>query len=137
MSKRPKYWGYIRKVLYDYPRMRVELDALREPLQSVEEQIVRGSGNGRTVERLSLAALPGREQEELEAVEATIREMKVKPDGPRTVRLIQLVFFRGYSIPAAAQIVGWSPDHAYRKQAVFLHLLAKKLKFEKDAETGP
>ncbi|MCC8063697.1 MAG: hypothetical protein LIO70_01265 [Clostridiales bacterium] len=73
MSKpRNKWWGYVRRVLYEYPRMRSELDALQAPLQaSGVSGGGHASGTGRPAEALALRTLPDRqEQRELEAVEA-------------------------------------------------------------------
>lgn len=131
MSKpRNKWWGYARRVLYEYPRMRSELDALQAPLQaSGTSGGGHASGTGRPAEALALRTLPDRqEQRELEAVEAALREVRLRPDGELTVNLVRLVFWsRAYTLEGAAQKVHVSYRTARRRVNGFLCLVAENL----------
>lgn len=131
MSKpRNKWWGYVRRVLYEYPRMRSELDALQTPLQvSGDSGSGHGSGTNRPAEVLALRMLPDRqEQRELEVVEAALREVRLRPDGELTIRLVQMVFWsRTYTLEGAAQKVHVSYRTARRRLNSFLYLVAENL----------
>ncbi len=131
MSKpRNKWWGDVRRVLYECPRMRSELDALQAPLQaSGDGGGGHASGTGRPAEALALRTLPDKqEQRELEAVEAALREVRLRPDGELTVNLVQLVFWqRTYTLEGAAQKVHVSYRTARRKVNGFLYLVAENL----------
>ncbi|MCD8147512.1 MAG: hypothetical protein LUD84_09610 [Clostridiales bacterium] len=130
MSKpRNKWWSYIRRILYEYPRMRAELDALQAPLQSHGEGGGHGSGTGRPAEALALRVLPDKqEQRELEAVEAALRVVQARPDGEITVQLVRLVFWqRTHTLEGAAQTVHVSYRTARRKVNGFLVLVAENM----------
>lgn len=123
---RAKWWGYVRRVVYDYPRMRAELDALKAPMQSAGEQVCRGSGVGRPAEVLASVTLPDRqEQRELEAVEKAMDE-----SDKLTNTLVSLYFFQKYSMEGAATRAYLSKDRAYKLIALFLHSVALNMRLE-------
>lgn len=129
MSKpRAKWWSYIRNILYDYPRLRSELDALQAPLQATGEHYG-GHGIGRPAEAAALRALPDKqEQRELEAVEAAIRETEGLPDGKLRLRIIDMVFWaRSHTLQGAAMAMHLSYEGAKRKRRQFMKLVAENL----------
>lgn len=125
MSKpRYKWWGYIRRVLYDYPRLRGELDELQKPMQSKGEQVCRGSGVGRPVEMLSTVTLPDRQdQRELEAVEKALSKVD-----DISQKLVEMVFFNEtQTLEGAAQRLSISYRTARRRQTWVILSVAENL----------
>lgn len=121
---RYKWWGYIRRVLCDYPRMRNELDALKAPMQSAGEQVCRGSGVGRPVELLGTVTLPDvQEQKELEAVEQTLMVLTGEE-----YRLVEMVFFKQtHTLYGASKRLNISYELAKRRQRSVICETAKNL----------
>lgn len=134
MSKpRAKWLGYIRRVLYDYPRLRQELSLIQAAMQVTGEHSGGGSGIGRPAEALALATLPDpQEQRELEAVE---KALEVSDE--LTCSLVSWYFFSRYSMAASALRCYTSKDNAYRRVAAFQHKVAQNLNLEYIDETRP
>lgn len=99
MSKpRVKWWGYVRNILYAYPRIS------RDPAPSDEDQ------------------------QERAAVDAASKETAALPDGPERLELIRLVFFaRSCTLEGAALRMHLSYTTARRKQSDFLRCVGKHL----------
>lgn len=114
-TPKAKWWGYIRRILYDYPRMRQELDILRRAVSMagpVEESI------------LSALALPDElEQRELNAVEAVLT---ASDEDAR--KLIDMIFFRQtHTLQGAALALHMSYTAAKERQQWFIRSVAAQL----------
>lgn len=137
---RHKWWGYVRRVLCDYPRLRDELDALQAPLQRSGDALISAS-NSRTVERLATCTLPDRqEQRELEAVEAAIRQTRQRRDGAERLAIVHMVFFRhSHTLRGAADAVHVSYRTARRYQSDMIRQTAYCLGLDDEttAQIGP
>lgn len=128
---RKRWWGYVRRVIRDYPILRVKLDDLKRDATSVTPAYGPVSGHSapsRPVEAVAMITLPGSEQRELEAVEAAIRETKQLPDGELRLRIIDKVFFRhSHTLAGAAMAEHMSYPTAKRKQNQFIRLVGEKM----------
>ena len=129
MSKpRKRWWGYVRRVLYDYPRLRAELDELQQP-HHYGESAGHTSGISRQSEILALHTLPDPDdQRDLEAVEAALAAQTHHVNGGQTLRLVRMVFFhRSHTLEGAAQVLHISYHTAERRQNAFIRLVAEKM----------
>lgn len=129
MSKpRKRWWGYVRRVLYDYPRLRAELDELQQP-HHYGESVGHANGISRQPEMLALHTLPDPDdQRDLEAVETALAEVMHWANGGQTLRLVRMVFFhRSHTLGGAAQVLHISYMTARRRQDDFIRLVAKKM----------
>ena len=129
MSKpRKRWWGYVRRVLYDYPRLRAELDELQQP-HHYGESVGHGSGISRQAEALALHTLPDPDdQRDLEAVEAALAAQTHHVNGGQTLRLVRMVFFhRSHTLEGAAHVLHISYMTARRRQDAFIWLVAEKM----------
>lgn len=125
MSKpRYKWWGYIRRVLCAYPELRSELDDLKATLKAKGENVVRGSGFGRSTEVLACMTLPSRQdQRELEAVEKALNDAD-----DVTRKLMKMVFFeQTHTLEGAAMTLFISYQTASRRQRKFILAVAENL----------
>lgn len=90
-----------------YPALRQEYEALRE--QSVTAQYTGmpgGGGDGRALERLSTASLPGVKQREYDAVCSAILVTSRMPSGKERLRVVDLVFWkRSHTVEGAAMAI--------------------------------
>lgn len=127
MSRTPKWWSYIRRVMYDYPRLRDELMNLQAALQSHDSTEVSGhSGTARPVERLAMATLPSaQEQREYEAVTKALNAAD-----ELTWNVIRRYFFSRYDMTATARLCCISKGRAYKLVSAFLHSVAENLALE-------
>ena len=131
MSKpRAKWWGYVRQVLYAYPRLCDELAQRRaDAVRLTPSYTQQGGGSpGNPVERAALAGLPPTEQRELDAVEAAIDVTRALPDGALRLELVRLVFWkRTHTLEGAALKLHVSYATAKRKQNHFIRLVGEKM----------
>lgn len=110
--RRPKWWGYIRAVLRDYPRMKAESERKR---RTDERQ-----GN----DREKCEAAPCEEQlcREIAAVETALAQMD-----ETTKRLTQMVYFRqSHTLQGAAMALYISYATAKRRQNVLIRAVASQ-----------
>lgn len=131
MSKpRAKWWGYVRQVLYAYPKLSDELARRRADAVKVTPSYTQqgGGGPGNPVERAALVALPPTEQRELDAVEAAIQVTRAMKDGALRLELIRLVFWkRTHTLEGAAMKLHISYRSAQRKTCQFIWLVGEKM----------
>ncbi len=104
MSKpRYKWWGYIKNVIRDYPRLKQEYEALHE--QSVTPSMSGmpcGGGTSRAVENLAIRELPKAEQRDYEAVQKAIDGTGRLETGEDRLKLVRRVFWQNVSLKDAA-----------------------------------
>lgn len=133
MSKpRAKWWGYVRQVLYAYPRLCDELAQRRaDAVRLTPSYTQQGGGSpGNPVERAALAGLPPTEQRELDAVEAAIRATRTMKDGALRLELIRLVFWqRTHTLGGAALKLHISYRTARRRQHEFIRAVGRNMGF--------
>ncbi len=137
MSKpRAKWWGYVRQVLYAYPRMCDELSQRRaDAVRLTPSYGQQGGGSpgshgshGSPVERAALVTLPPTEQRELDAVEAAIQVNRAMKDGALRLELIRLVFWkRDHTLAGAALKLHISYSTARRRQNEFIREVGRNM----------
>lgn len=128
MSKpRYKWWGYIRNVIRDYPRLMQEYDALHE--QSVTPGMSGMPGGGgavRTVEAIAVRELAGTKQREYEAVRQAIDMTRRLDTARERLAMIDMVFWKNtHTLCGAAHQVNVSYETAKRYQRQFIMAVAR------------
>lgn len=126
MSK-PRYpwWGYIKNVIREYPRLKREYEALHE--QSITSCMSGMPGRGgtkRTIENIVIRELPEVEQRDFEAVQKAIETTQRLATGDERLKLVQRVFWQGVSLKDAANKGHISYDTARNYQWEFITLVA-------------
>lgn len=126
MSKpRYKWWGYIKNVIRDYPRLKQEYEALHE--QSVTPSMSGmpgGGGASRAVENLAIRELPKAEQRDYEAVQKAIDGTQRLETGEDRLKLVRLVFWKNQKLKDAAYKCHVSYDTACNYHWEFIMLVA-------------
>ena len=128
---RAKWWGYVRRVLYEYPRMRAQLDEMQAGATSTTAgygAVAAHSAPGRPVERAAIVTLPATEQRELEAVEAAVRETRQLRDGETRLRIIDMVFWRrSHTLSGAAMAENVNYWTAQKKANQFIRMVGRNM----------
>ena len=95
MSKpRYRWWGFVRKMIRDYPGLRVDLDD--KQAQSVVASMSGmpgGGGSGRSLEVSALQQLEPDDQQCLDAVAKAVEITRLRTDGQERLRLIELMYW--------------------------------------------
>lgn len=129
MSKpRYRWWGFVRRMIRDYPTLRKALKDLQE--QSVVANLSgmpRGSGNGRTVEALALRQLDDDDQKVYDAVTKAIEIISLRPNGEAKIELITRMYWsdKPVAAKAVAPHLHISDATAKRWHGEFVHLVGK------------
>lgn len=122
---------YIKNVLYAYPELLEQRNALRETATTPAY----GGTGGRPSEpsdpvgNAALRELPEHDRRELEAVEKAIATTRAKKNGKTRLVIIQLVYWNRYRITLeeAARVVHYSYCHTRRMNQEFLEEVAKNI----------
>lgn len=126
MSKpRYKWWGYIKNVIRDYPRLKQEYEALHE--QSITPSMSGmpgGGGASRAVENIAIRELPKAEQRDYEAVQKAVDGTQRLDTGTDRMKLVRLVFWKNQKLKDAAYKCHISYDTARNYQWEFITLVA-------------
>lgn len=131
---RYKWWGYVKNVIRDYPRLKRWHDEL---MGETSLTAAYGStGGGRTSEvsdptyQIATKEMPKQEQREYEAVSRAIEATERRGDGKTRINLIRMVCWeQTHTLAGAALAVPMSYQSARDKQADFVRLVAKNLGF--------
>lgn len=131
MSKpRYKWWGYIKWVIRDYPRLKREYENLHE--QSVTAKysgMPTGGGSYRGTEETALLELKHPEQKDYEAVKKTIEITKLMATGKERIKLIELAYWNRWqklTLAGIAKKLNISETTAQRYNKEFIYLVAWK-----------
>lgn len=132
---RPRYrwWGYVRKMIRDYPGLRMDLDDKQQ--QSVvagRSGMPGGGGNGRSLETAALQCLDVDDQRCLDAVARAVAITKLRSDGEERLRLIELMYWekKPMTISKAADGVHVSERTAQEWHRIFVRCVAKCYGFQ-------
>jgi hypothetical protein len=132
MSKpRYKWWSYVRRILYDWPRLDelhrdVTAAAIGAPPVDAPRGVTRTAG--RATETVALRELSPQEQREFEAIERAISVTRGYADGALRLELVSLVFWRRtHTLEGAALRVGVAYVTARRWQQDFIRETARGL----------
>ena len=111
MSKpRYRWWGFVRAMIRDYPKLKEDLDELHQQnITAVMSGMPKGGGAGRTAESIALRQLPKDDQTVYDAVTRAVEITRLRPDGKERMELIHLMYW------------GKKP-RAMRKAAVLLNI---------------
>jgi hypothetical protein len=132
MSKpRYKWWGYARRVLYDWPRLNeLHRDITAMSLAPPAYDVPRVTGHiaGRVTETAAIRELSPQEQREYDAVARAISMTGALPDSALRLELVSLVFWRRtHTLEGAALRVSVSSATAKRWQGAFIRDVARGL----------
>ena len=123
MSKpRYRWWGYVRQVLYAYPEIKAQYDALHT-VGATGGIVVpsRGERAPRVTENVALRELPAQEQREYDAVTHVIDATGGLATGDARLAVVEMVFFRRtHTLQGAAGVVGYSYEQARNFQGGFI-----------------
>lgn len=138
MSKpRKRWWGYVRSVIYYYPKHQAMLQDLRQ------SSVVAGytgmphtGGVGNPTAQAALRRLAPDDQREYEAVQLAIQKTRCMPNGHLRLKLIRLVYWdRSHTVDGAGLAVGYQSAQARRINGQFIRLVAKNLGFHSEDDT--
>ena len=89
MSK-PRYgwWPYVKNMIYRYPSLREQHDAMLHMQTTPAYSGMSGGGDGRGLENRVVSAMSKTEMREYDAVTAAIKETDALTHGQRRMRLI-------------------------------------------------
>ena len=123
------YWYYVRRVLYDYPRLAQEERELKTiSATPAYGAMGHGAGPGDPTALLATRELPRNKQRRLEAVQQAIRETERRPNGTHRLRVVELVYFkRSHTLQGAALMVPCSYRTAKRWHRDFICQVARNL----------
>jgi hypothetical protein len=127
----PRYDWYsnvVRTVRY-YPHLReIKADAQAESVIANYTGMPGGGSASRTTEIAAMRTMSRREEEELEAIELTVAQIRRRSDGGRIIQIVDLVDWkRTHTIEGAAQRVHVSERMASSLRAQFIFATAKNL----------
>ena len=134
MSKpRYRWWGFVCKMIRDYPMLEKSIDDLRQ--QSIvadNSGMPKGGGGGRTIEAVALRQLERDDQDCYDAVAAAVEFTKLRPDGKERIRLIELVYWgkRRMTIGKAADKLFVSERTAQAWHGEFVRCAARNYGFQ-------
>lgn len=135
MSKpRYRWWGFARRMIRDYPRLKYEYDELhQQSLVADMSGMPKGGGTNRTVESVAGRHLPDRDdQKAYDAVAQAVEATKLLPDGAPRLAMIRYVYWnkKPHTVKDAALKVYASRRTAERWHAEFVRLVGKCYGFE-------
>lgn len=127
---RPKYrwWGFARKMVRDYPDLKMKLDELHTQSMSPDiSGMPRGGSAGRTTESIALRQLPPDDQQDYDAVRRAIEITRQLADGDARIALIRYAYWgkKMHKLEDAALQVHVSERTAQRWHADFIRLVGK------------
>lgn len=131
-KRKAPWWGYVKNILKQYPMLCRKHDAALEPRLSPVIGVI---GHGSTddlspVERCVIHDLPERDQVKYDAIQAAIKETKVRhpEDCQSRLKVIELVYWkRTHTIEGAASEIPVHRNTAGEWQAEFIRLVAEEL----------
>ena len=129
MSKpRCRWWGYVRRMIRDYPGLKADMDDLHS--QNVTASMTgmpRGGVSGRTVETIALRQLSEDDQKAYDAVTRAVEITGLRPDGAERIALIRYAYWGKTEHPLkdAALHLHVSEPTAKRWHGDFVRLVAK------------
>ena len=130
MSKpRERWWGYVKRVIREYPRDKQALDELRRGRITPNYNGTGGaSGPNRSTEMTAMRELPPRRQREMQAVERAIDRTMKRDSGTLRLRMVELVFFaQTHTLSGAAMACHVSYGTAKIWQQNFINAVADEL----------
>lgn len=133
MSKpRYKWWGYIKNVIRDYPRLKRWHNELLGETSVIATYGGIGGGRSSGVSdptyRAVAREMPEQEQREYEAVRQAVEDAAHRRDGHERLEVIRMVLWDGtHTLEGAALAIPVSYQSARDKQAEFIRSVAKKL----------
>lgn len=134
MSKpRYRWWGFVRKMIRDYPALKKQWEELHTQSISVEMTgMPKGTGVGRGVEAIALQQLPRDDQDAYDAVTRAVELTKLRPDGKERLALIRYVYWyeKRHLIKDAAYKLHISEDTAKEWHGEFVRLVGKCYGFQ-------
>ena len=126
-----KWWGYVRRILYDYPRLRAVYNDLHRPQMGapIDGNVITGNGlPTRTTERIALRELDPQEQREYDAVTAAMEYCLRLPDGESRYKLIDLMYWkRTHTLIGAAIQIPTSQRTAERWHGYIVRDIAARI----------
>ena len=129
MSKpRYRWWGFVRRMIRDYPSLKYALDLLHEQGTTADiSGMPSGSGTSRTVEVLALRQLPEDDQKVYDAVTKAVEIISLRSEGAAKLRLITMMYWSDKPLIAksAAPRLHISEATAKRWHGEFVRLVGK------------
>lgn len=95
MSKpRYRWWGFVRKMIRDYPGLKAELDDLHsQSITANTSGMPSGGGEGRTVEAIAMRTLPPDDQKAYDAVNRAIEITALRASGEERLAMIRYLYW--------------------------------------------
>ena len=129
MSKpRYRWWGFARAMIRDYPKLKEELELLRQQSTTAGMSgMPKGGGAGRTAESIALRQLPKDDQAVYDAVTRAADITRLRPDGKDRMELIRLMYWAKKPMTAkgAALLLHISDVTAKRWHGTFVRLVGQ------------
>lgn len=127
----PRYDWYsnvVRAVRY-YPHLReIKADAQAESVIANYTGMPGGGSAARTTELAAMRTLSRREEEELEAIELAIAQIRRRTDGGRILQIVDMVDWkRTHTVSGAAMVIHVGERTANSMRARFIFAVAKNL----------
>lgn len=122
-----KWWGYIKAVIRDYPRLKADRADLQEmKITAGFSPRIGSSDVSRGAENYALRILPGVSEKEFQAVDQAISATMKKRDGADRLALVELIFWKqSHTLTGAALTLHVSPRTARRWHGDFIRCVAQ------------
>ena len=127
MSKmRYDWWSYVKGMIRRYPDLKRRYAELRRvSLSAPATGMPRGGHISKPTEDAALRELSPTNQREYDAVRRALLTTERSKNGAERIQLVQLVFWKGYTISEAALKLHYSLRTAQEWHRTFIRLVAK------------
>lgn len=132
-SPRYRWWGFVRRMIRDYPGLKAAYEELHEPrLTANTSGMPGGGGTVSPVEAVALRQLPADDQKAYDAVTRAVEITRLLPDGELKVALIRYVYWGKWQrrVEDAPLLLPVSRRTAIRWHGDFIRLAGKCYGFE-------
>lgn len=130
MSKpRKRWWGYVRSVIYYYPKHQAALRELRQTsVVAGYNGMPHTGGVGNPTAQAATRHLSPDDQREYDAVYLAIQRTRCMPNGHLRLKVIRLVYWdRSHTVDGAGLAVGYQSRQARKIHGDFVRLVAENL----------
>ena len=120
----------MRNVLYSYPALKAQHDALHNPSLAVATVKIeqRGKASARVTENIALREMAPQDQREYDAVTQAIESTRRLKTGDERLTIIDMVFFRRtHTLYGAGRTIGYSYGQVKNFQSEFIVAVARNI----------